>query len=90
MYEVLGQEKMFTLLGAIEVSRKQANNETYILYQTTEKDPDLGHLKWVGVQCPSTATKYLLGVPPETVCPLEAVAGTFGLEAKEYILLQNT
>jgi hypothetical protein len=90
IYEVLGQEKMFEMLEAYEVTRREANNETYILYQTKEADSDLGFLKWVGVQCPSTNTKYLLGVPPETTCPLEGVAGTFGFSSSEYILTQNT
>lgn len=40
---------MFDLLGAKEVSRKQANNEEYVLYETIESDTELGKLKWVEV-----------------------------------------
>jgi hypothetical protein len=89
MYAVLGQKRVFDLIGASEVGKKFANNETYILYRTTEKIGDK-HWQWVGVKCPSTGTDYLLGVPDTVTCPIEAVAGTWGLTASEYIINQHT
>ena len=89
MYAVLGQKRVFELIGAEEISRKYANNETYILYRTKEPIGEK-YWQWVGVKCPSTATEYLLGVPHDVVCPIEAVAGTLGLSASEYIINQHT
>jgi hypothetical protein len=85
MYEVLGQQRMFDLLGAREISKASQNDEQYTLYKTK----DLKYA-WVGVECPSTGTKYLLGVPSETTCPIEGVAGTWGLSAIEYQISQHT
>jgi sarcosine oxidase delta subunit len=89
MYAVLGQKKVFDLIGASEISRKFANNETYVLYRTNEKIGDK-YWQWVGVKCPSTATEYLLGVPDTVTCPIEAVAATWGISANEYIINQHT
>jgi hypothetical protein len=89
MYAVLGQKKVFDLIGAKEVCRKQANDETYILYRSKELIGDK-YWQWVGVSCPSTGTNYLLGVPESVTCPIEAVAGTWGLSASEYIINQHT
>lgn len=89
MYAVLGQKKVFDLIGAEEISRKFANDETYILYRTLKPIGEK-HWQWVGVTCPSTQTKYLLGVPDTVTCPLEGVAGTWGLSAKDYIINQHT
>ncbi len=66
------------------------SEEEYILYESSSPDPELGILKWVKVNCPSTGTNYLLGVPPETTNPLDAVALTFGFEGKEYNLEQTS
>ena len=90
IYEVLGQQKMFDLLGAVEVSRSDKNGETVILYETPVADPQLGKLKWVGVECPSTATKYLLGVEPQITDPIEGVASTFGMSKEDYLISQHT
>lgn len=89
IYAVLGQKRVFDLIGAKEVCRKDANGETYILYRTKEKIGEK-HWQWVGVTCPSTATKYLLGVPDTVTCPIEGVAGTWGLQSKDYIINQHT
>jgi hypothetical protein len=89
MYAVLGQKRVFDLIGAAEISRKYANDETYILYRTNEKIGEK-YWQWVGVKCPSTGTDYLLGVPESVTCPIEAVAGTWGLTASEYIINQHT
>lgn len=89
MYAVLGQKRVFDLIGADEVCRRSANNETYILYRTKERIGEK-HWQWVGVTCPSTATQYLLGVPDTVTCPIEGVAGTWGLTATEYIINQHT
>lgn len=89
MYAVLGQKKVFELIGATEVVRKFANNETYILYRTTEKIGEK-HWQWIGVKCPSTGTDYLLGVPDSVICPIEGAALTWGLKKDEYIINQHT
>ena len=89
MYAVLGQKRVFDLIGAEEIARRHANNETYILFRTKEKIGDK-HWQWVGVTCPTTATDYLLGVPDTVTDPIEAVAGTWGLSATEYIIDQHT
>ena len=89
MYAVLGQKKVFDLIGAGEICRKHANDETYILYRTHEKVGEK-YWQWVGVTCPSTQTNYLLGVPETVTCPIEAVASTWGLSSKEYIINQHT
>jgi hypothetical protein len=89
MYAAMGQKRVFDLIGAEEIARRYANSETYILYRTREKIGEK-HWQWVGVRCPSTGTDYLLGVPDTVSDPIEAVAGTWGLTASEYIINQHT
>ena len=89
MYAVLGQKRVFDLIGAEEVARESANNETYILYRTKER---IGgkFWQWVGVKCPSTGTDYLLGVPDSVTSPMAGASGTWGLQKEDYIINQHT
>ena len=89
MYAVLGQKRVFDLIGAEEVARESANNETYILYRTKER---IGgkFWQWVGVKCPTTGTDYLLGVPDSVTSPMAGASGTWGLQKEDYIINQHT
>lgn len=82
-YEVLGQEKMLELLGAVEIDRGQfthANGdvEDVVLYKTSFTLPALDDqpLAWVRFTCPSTGTNYLIDVEPKWDTALEAAIST--------------
>jgi hypothetical protein len=82
-YEILGQEKMLEILGAVEIDRGQINHndgsvEEVVLYKTKNTFPETGDnpYAWVKFICPSTGTNYLIDVEPRMTNAIEAAVST--------------
>ena len=91
MYEVLGQKKMFDLLGAEAVDTRtivhqNGELETVTLYKTSELFAEIGDqpFAWVRMECPSTGTNYLAGVLPHFTSALDAIASLSRFKPDEY------
>ncbi len=90
-YEILGQQKIMEILGAIEVDKKviahkNGDLETVTLLKTTDvfEEIDNQSFAWVKMVCPSTGTQYLQGVEPHHTSALEAIASLSPFLANEY------
>ena len=91
IYEVLGQQGMFELLGAEEIDSRtivhqNGELEEVKLYKTKETFPEFDNapLAWVGMVCPSTGTNYLQGVEPHHTSALDAIASLSIFSPEEY------
>ena len=91
IYEVLGQNGMFKLLGAEEVDSRtivhvNGDLEQVKLYKTRDIFPEVGNqpFAWVKMICPSTGTNYLQGVEPHHTSALEAIASLSIFSPEEY------
>ena len=91
IYEVMGQSKMMTLLGAVEIDKrtivhKNGDMEEVTLLKTKEKFAEIDNqpFAWVKMICPSTGTTYLQGVEPHHKNAIDAIASLSMFESKEY------
>ena len=82
-YEILGQEKMIEILGAVEIDRgtfvhDDGSMEEVVLFKTSKSFPETGDqpYAWVRFICPSTGTNYLIDVEPKWTSALEAAVST--------------
>jgi len=91
-FEVLGSEKVMTLLGAVEIdtimiTHSNGEFEDLRLYKTPFDLPELDEpLAWVKFICPSTSTNYMISVNPKFNKVMDAVLDTcpfYGQEIKE-------
>lgn len=90
-YEILGQQKVMELLGAVEINKevvahKNGDLETLTLYKTKETFEEIDNqpFAWVKMVCPSTGTNYLQGVEPHHTNALEAAASLSMFDKNEY------
>lgn len=84
--ERLGNDRFVSLVGGSIIDRgKRGDLVSMDLLDDPEREA-----RFVHVRCPSTARHYYLRVPPTIARADEAVAWTFGLEAKAYQPLQET
>jgi hypothetical protein len=97
MYEVLGQQGISDLLGAQVVDtciihHANGEDERVELLKTRDRFEEIGNVPfaWVKVICPSTGTRYLLGVEPTHTSAKSALASLSMFNENEYLFNYRT
>jgi hypothetical protein len=88
-YEILGEDKVFELLGAEAIDKQiiihqNGDIEPIILYKTKENLVNNQPLAWVKYVCPSTQAPFLISCSPEHINAKEAAVSQSIFTNQEY------